>query len=111
MAALQRFGERRGWAAGGRLHLISLGQGQGLLAESLVKHAAGVGDWVCLQNCHLAESWMPRLEEKVGGRGGGGEGDEQHRQGLGWAHGLLGRPAGLERLRSQAHAGGTARQA
>ncbi|GBF88264.1 dynein heavy chain axonemal protein, partial [Raphidocelis subcapitata] len=65
MAALQRFGDRRGWAMGGRLHLISLGQGQGPLAESLVKHAAGVGDWVCLQNCHLAESWMPRLEEKV----------------------------------------------
>ncbi|KAI8465887.1 MAG: dynein heavy chain 7 [Monoraphidium minutum] len=64
-AALQRFGERKGWAAGARLHLISLGQGQGPMAESVIKHAAGQGDWVCLQNCHLAESWMARLEEKV----------------------------------------------
>lgn len=64
-STLQRFGERTGWAMGARLHLISLGQGQGPLAESIIKHAAGVGDWVCLQNCHLAESWMPRLEEKV----------------------------------------------
>jgi hypothetical protein len=64
-AALQRFGDRKGWPMGSRLHLISLGQGQGPLAESIVKHAAGVGDWVCLQNCHLAESWMTRLEEKV----------------------------------------------
>lgn len=64
-ATLQRFGERKGWAMGARLHLISLGQGQGPLAESIVKHAAGQGDWVCLQNCHLAESWMARLEEKV----------------------------------------------
>lgn len=64
--ALQRFGERKGFPMGSHLHLISLGQGQGPLAESIVKHAAGVGDWVCLQNCHLAESWMGKLEEKVG---------------------------------------------
>jgi dynein heavy chain, axonemal len=66
-AALQRFGERKGWPMGSRLHFISLGQGQGPLAEAIVKQAAGAGDWVCLQNCHLAASWMPRLEEKVGG--------------------------------------------
>jgi hypothetical protein len=64
-ATLQRFGELKGWALGSRLHLISLGQGQGPLAESVIKHAAGTGDWVCLQNCHLAASWMARLEEKV----------------------------------------------
>ena len=66
-ATLQRFGEHKGWSMGSRLHLISLGQGQGPLAESIVKQAASVGDWVCLQNCHLAASWMPRLEEKVRG--------------------------------------------
>lgn len=66
-AMLQRFGERKGWLMGQRLHLVSLGQGQGLLAETIVKQAAAAGDWVCLQNCHLAASWMRRLEEKVRG--------------------------------------------
>jgi dynein heavy chain len=61
---------------GAGLHFISLGQGQGPLAESIIKHAAGAGDWVCLQNCHLAESWMGRLQEKVEElrRDGGGAG-------------------------------------
>eukprot|EP00930_Biecheleria_cincta_P008309 TRINITY_DN10972_c0_g3_i1.p1 TRINITY_DN10972_c0_g3~~TRINITY_DN10972_c0_g3_i1.p1 ORF type:complete len:4176 (-),score=874.55 TRINITY_DN10972_c0_g3_i1:69-11708(-) len=47
---------------GDRLHFVSLGQGQGPKAESLVKLGRDTGDWVCLQNCHLANSWMPRLE-------------------------------------------------
>eukprot|EP00879_Flechtneria_rotunda_P011225 GHRR01011724.1.p1 GENE.GHRR01011724.1~~GHRR01011724.1.p1 ORF type:complete len:1363 (+),score=486.85 GHRR01011724.1:1838-5926(+) len=64
-AMLERFGERKGWLMGQRLHVVSLGQGQGLLAETMIKQAAGAGDWVCLQNCHLAASWMRRLEEKV----------------------------------------------
>lgn len=62
---LQRFGERKGWLLGQRLHVVSLGQGQGVLAETMIKQAAVAGDWVCLQNCHLAASWMRRLEEKV----------------------------------------------
>ncbi|CAE7794113.1 DNAH1, partial [Symbiodinium necroappetens] len=45
-----------------RLHFISLGQGQGQKAEALIKHGQETGDWVCLQNCHLAASWMPTLE-------------------------------------------------
>jgi len=62
---LQRFAERKGWAPGDRLHMISLGQGQGPIAEMLMQQAAHKGDWVCLQNCHLASSWMLRLEERV----------------------------------------------
>jgi hypothetical protein len=62
---LQRFGERKGWQLGGRLQVVSLGQGQGVLAETLIKQAAVTGDWVCLQNCHLAASWMRRLEGQV----------------------------------------------
>lgn len=45
-----------------RLGLISLGQGQGPRAEELIKQAMRTGDWVLLQNCHLAKSWMQDLE-------------------------------------------------
>ena len=30
------------------------------MAEPILSHAVGAGDWLCLQNCHLAAPWLPR---------------------------------------------------
>jgi dynein heavy chain len=49
----------------GTLKVISLGQGQGPIAERLMAQGRKTGDWVCLQNCHLAVSWLPRLEQDL----------------------------------------------
>lgn len=45
--------------------IISLGQGQGEKAKEAIKIAQLNGEWVCLQNCHLAVKWMPELEQLV----------------------------------------------
>ena len=50
-----------------RLNLISMGQGQGPKALQLVSNGKKSGDWVLLQNCHLAKSWMATLESVVDG--------------------------------------------
>ncbi|KAK9815239.1 hypothetical protein WJX72_000483 [[Myrmecia] bisecta] len=45
-----------------KFRIISLGQGQGPYAEGCLNIATKSGGWVCLQNCHLARSWMPELQ-------------------------------------------------
>ena len=60
MTAFLRFAREMGYSE--RVHSISLGQGQGPVANKMIQTAKKNGDWVFLQNCHLARSWMPSME-------------------------------------------------
>jgi len=46
-----------------KLVIRSLGQGQGDSAKAAIDDAILEGKWVFLQNCHLAASFMPKLEQ------------------------------------------------
>ncbi|KAF7282405.1 hypothetical protein GWI33_002719 [Rhynchophorus ferrugineus] len=61
MSALVKFAEQKKMTD--RFRSISLGQGQGPMAQALIEEGQEGGLWVCLQNCHLATSWMPSLEK------------------------------------------------
>ncbi|XP_074141707.1 dynein axonemal heavy chain 6 isoform X2 [Sminthopsis crassicaudata] len=63
MGAFQRFARESGYSE--RVQSISLGQGQGPIAEKMIKDALKSGNWVFLQNCHLAVSWMLAMEELI----------------------------------------------
>ena len=62
ISALTKFASSKEMNMADRLHMISLGQGQGPIAEELIRRSTANGDWLFLQNCHLAASWMGRLE-------------------------------------------------
>ncbi|XP_066516038.1 dynein axonemal heavy chain 6 isoform X2 [Hoplias malabaricus] len=63
MGAFQRFAKEKGYLE--RVESISLGQGQGPRAEKMIAEAVKNGNWIFLQNCHLAVSWMLSMEEII----------------------------------------------
>ncbi|XP_041935143.1 dynein heavy chain 6, axonemal [Alosa sapidissima] len=63
MGAFQRFAKEKEYLD--RVESISLGQGQGPIAEKMILEAMKSGNWIFLQNCHLAVSWMLAMEELI----------------------------------------------
>ncbi|MEW5311650.1 MAG: hypothetical protein WDW38_003346 [Sanguina aurantia] len=58
MTALLKLAEDKGI----RAESVSLGQGQGPVAQRWIDQGVAEGFWVVLQNCHLAKSFLPQLE-------------------------------------------------
>ncbi|KAL7675821.1 hypothetical protein ACOME3_002085 [Neoechinorhynchus agilis] len=48
-----------------RFFSISLGQGQAEKAMYLLETSTEQGNWVYLANCHLSESWLPKLDKFI----------------------------------------------
>nr|XP_033183004.1 dynein heavy chain 6, axonemal [Bombus vancouverensis nearcticus] len=62
-SAFQKFAHDMGFSD--RCDSISLGQGQGPIAEGHLRAGTIEGRWVFLQNCHLAVSWMINMEQLI----------------------------------------------
>ena len=67
MEALMKAAETRGKRRG--MKVVSLGQGQGPIMEIAMKNGARSGEWVVLENCHLAQSWLPVLDNLLTDKG------------------------------------------
>ncbi|XP_062977556.1 dynein axonemal heavy chain 17 [Elgaria multicarinata webbii] len=63
---VEALGQKLGFAIdNGKIHNVSLGQGQEVVAEHALDVAAVEGHWVILQNIHLVAKWLGTLDKKV----------------------------------------------
>ena len=66
VAAGIKLGAKLGFAeANGKYRSISMGQGQEINAEESLLQFSKEGGWLFLQNVHLMESWLPKLERQL----------------------------------------------
>lgn len=66
MQDLEKLGRKVGYSTEKKnFHIVSLGQGQEVVAEQGMGVASVNGDWVILQNIHLVKNWLPALEKKM----------------------------------------------
>uniref|UniRef100_A0A670I3M4 Dynein axonemal heavy chain 17 n=1 Tax=Podarcis muralis TaxID=64176 RepID=A0A670I3M4_PODMU len=63
---VEALGQKLGFTIdNGKIHNVSLGQGQEVVAEHALDVAAVEGHWVILQNIHLVAKWLGTLDKKV----------------------------------------------
>jgi len=60
---LDKLASAKGLEKGKTYHSLSMGQGQDVLAERLLRRASNGGHWVVLANVHLVPKWLGRLEK------------------------------------------------
>ncbi|XP_012535785.2 dynein heavy chain 7, axonemal-like [Monomorium pharaonis] len=61
LSLVSTYASARGYAS--KFVSRSMGDGQQTNVEILVEQARREGGWILLENCHLAVSWLPRLEQ------------------------------------------------
>ncbi|CAH2045643.1 unnamed protein product, partial [Iphiclides podalirius] len=63
---IEKMGRKKGFSAEKKtFHIVSLGQGQEVVAEEAMTIASDNGHWVILQNIHLVAKWLSTLEKKM----------------------------------------------
>ncbi|XP_015272477.1 PREDICTED: dynein heavy chain 17, axonemal [Gekko japonicus] len=73
---VEALGQKLGFTIdNGKIHNVSLGQGQEVVAENALDVAAVEGHWVILQNIHLVAKWLNTLDKKVERYSTGSHGD------------------------------------
>jgi dynein heavy chain len=65
VADLDIIAKKYGMVSGSTYHMVSMGQGQDVVAERLLEAAHREGHWVILCNIHLMINWLIKLEKML----------------------------------------------